>query len=326
MSLFSVKQYRSEDYEAWNQFVSEAKNATFLFHRDFMEYHSDRFEDFSLLVFNNKEKLVAILPANRVDESVFSHQGLTYGGIIWLQKNKLVNALPIYISILKYLKENGIQTIHFKLIPNFYCQQFSNELDYLLFVSKGKWKQSQCFSVVDLAQNLHFSETRKQLIKKLDVTKIKIKTDENLSTFWNELLIPTLNNTFNAKPIHSLEEITLLKQNFPENIKQFSIYKNNKIIAGTTLFINKNVVHTQYIATLKDEEFKGTIDYLIYHLMTEVFQDFDFFDFGSSNENDGKKINKGLLFWKESFGAQTVVQNFYEVETANFELLNTVLK
>ncbi|MFT6748422.1 MAG: hypothetical protein ACJAQ1_000334, partial [Flavobacterium sp.] len=80
MNLFSVKQYRSEDYEAWNQFVSEAKNATFLFHRDFMEYHSDRFEDFSLLVFNNKEKLVAILPANRVDESVFSHQGLTYGG------------------------------------------------------------------------------------------------------------------------------------------------------------------------------------------------------------------------------------------------------
>jgi hypothetical protein len=326
VGLFLVKQYRSEDYEVWNRFVSQAKNATFLFHRDFMEYHSDRFEDYSLLVFNDKKKVVAILPANRVGASVFSHQGLTYGGIVWSQKNKLLNALPIYQSILKYLHEKGIVTIQFNLIPNFYCSDFSNELDYLLFVSEGKWKQSQSFSVVDLTKRLQFSETRNQLIKKRSIPEFEIKKEENLSVFWNELLLPTLIHTFNSKPTHSLEEITTLKKIFPNNIQQYSIYKQDKIIAGTTLFITENVAHTQYIATLKEEEFKGAIDYLFSYLMKEVYNEKRFFDFGSSNENSGKIINKGLLFWKESFGAQTVIQNFYEVETANFELLNSVLK
>jgi hypothetical protein len=48
---YTVRRYTSEDFALWNAFISTAKNATFLFHRDFMEYHSDRFEDYSLLVF-----------------------------------------------------------------------------------------------------------------------------------------------------------------------------------------------------------------------------------------------------------------------------------
>jgi hypothetical protein len=46
---YTVKQYQESDYECWNTFVNQAKNATFLFHRDFMEYHKDRFEDYSRL-------------------------------------------------------------------------------------------------------------------------------------------------------------------------------------------------------------------------------------------------------------------------------------
>ena len=76
MKNYSVKQYQESDYTNWNSFIGQAKNATFLFHRDFMEYHKDRFEDFSLMIFEG-EKLVAVLPANRVGDIVFSHQGLT---------------------------------------------------------------------------------------------------------------------------------------------------------------------------------------------------------------------------------------------------------
>ena len=71
----------------WNDFVSKSKNGTFLFHRDFIEYHSDKFDDFSLLVFF-KQELVALLPANQVNNTIFSHQGLTYGGLILKQDIK----------------------------------------------------------------------------------------------------------------------------------------------------------------------------------------------------------------------------------------------
>ena len=82
MNSFKIIKYTSGHYNLWNDFVANAKNATFLFHRDFMEYHSDRFEDNSLLIFDEKEKLVAIFPANRIGNELFSHQGLTYGEIV----------------------------------------------------------------------------------------------------------------------------------------------------------------------------------------------------------------------------------------------------
>jgi hypothetical protein len=60
-------------------------------------------------------------------------------------------------------------------------------------------------------------------------------------------------------------------------------------------------------------------------LITEVFKEKIYFDFGPSQEQNGKKINEGILFWKESFGAKTTVQDFYEVKTANYLLLENVL-
>ena len=49
---------------------------------DFVEYHSDRFTDYSLMVYED-QKLIAIMPAN-FDENgdVHSHQGLSYGGVL----------------------------------------------------------------------------------------------------------------------------------------------------------------------------------------------------------------------------------------------------
>ncbi|MFT7252078.1 MAG: hypothetical protein ACI9FW_001834, partial [Flavobacterium sp.] len=39
MKEITIKQYTPDYYPLWNEFVAKAKNATFLFHRDFMEYH-----------------------------------------------------------------------------------------------------------------------------------------------------------------------------------------------------------------------------------------------------------------------------------------------
>ena len=97
MKNYTVKRYQESDYAHWNAFISEAKNATFLFHRDFMDYHKDRFEDYSLMVYKN-EKLVAVLPANRVENVVYSHQGLTYGGLVYGEKLKLASVILIFQS------------------------------------------------------------------------------------------------------------------------------------------------------------------------------------------------------------------------------------
>jgi len=126
-----------------------------------------------------------------------------------------------------------------------------------------------------------------------------------------------------AKPIHSIAEMDLLKSLFPTNIRQFNVYHNDKIVAGTTVFESETVAHCQYISKYEDDRDLGSLDFLYHFLITEVFVNKRFFDFGISNESQGKKLNDGLSYWKESFGASTIIHDFYEVETANYVKLNS---
>ena len=325
MKKYCIQKYCSDNYHLWNEFVAHAKNATFLFHRDFMEYHSDRFQDFSLLIFDEKNTLKAILPANRVEDVLHSHQGLTYGGIVIHEKTKLSDFISIAKSILEFLNAQQFQKINFKEIPTIYNQIPSDELQYLMFLMQGNLIRRDVLSVVDLKTNFSFSRDRKNGIKRGVKNDIIVKEESNFELFWNEILTPNLEAKHQAKPVHSLEEIQYLYSKFPKNIRQFNVYQNDKIVAGTTIFETDLVSHSQYISGNSDKNELGSLDFLHDYLISNVFKDKKYFDFGISNENQGQNINQGLLFWKEGFGARTIVQNFYEIETKNYTLLENVL-
>jgi hypothetical protein len=322
---YLVRQYQTTDFEVWNAFISVAKNATFLFHRNFMEYHKDRFEDYSLMVFD-ENKLVAVLPANRVEDTVFSHQGLTYGGLVLGEKAKLSTSIAIFKSILKFLNENDVQKLIVKMIPKFYNSSFSDELEYCFFLTNSKIIGAGSLLTTDLTKPYFISKTRKESIRRGVKNELVIKEETEFDLFWNEILIPNLNKKFDVNPVHSAAEIIKLHEKFPENIRHFNVYHNNKIVAGTTVFVTQNSAHPQYISGNSDKNELGSLDYLYHHLISDVFKDKNYFDFGPSNEESGRKINEGLLFWKESFGAKTVIQPYHEVETSNYYLLDTVLK
>ena len=70
-------------------------NMVILFMRDYMDYHSERFKDNSFLFYKNNS-LVAVLPANINDSILYSHQGLTYGGLIQSYKLSTKDVLEIF--------------------------------------------------------------------------------------------------------------------------------------------------------------------------------------------------------------------------------------
>ena len=325
MKKFVVKLYQKNDYTDWNAFIGQAKNATFLFHRDFMEYHSDRFQDYSLIVLDDK-KWVAVLPANAVGNEVFSHQGLTYGGLIYNEKLKLASVIEIFKNVLSFLNENAIEKLQVKLMPSIYHQKPAEELNYALFLAEAQLIRRDTLAVLDLLQQNNLSKLRKRSIQKGISNDFMIKEVDDFEDFWNEILIPNLAQKHQAKPVHSLEEIIKLKALFPKNIRQFNVYENGIIVAGTTIFESQNVVHCQYISGKEDKNELGGLDLLFQELISETFKNKRFFDFGISNENQGLKLNNGLSYWKESFGASTIVQDFYEVETSNYNKLENVLK
>lgn len=324
MQNYTIREYTSADYTQWNDFVSHAKNATFLFHRDFMEYHQDRFEDYSLIV-ENEKGWIAILPANRVGDEVFSHQGLTYGGLVFKDDLKLEKVILIFKVLSKKLYENRINYLVMKEIPIIYCDFFSDEMKYILFLMEAKLIKRDTLSVIDLSRKIHLSKDRKEGVKRGVKNKLEVREENDFSAFWNTILIPNLLNKHDANPVHSLTEIQFLKNKFPNKIRQFNVYKDNELVGGTTIFESKNVAHSQYISANSAKNELGTLDFLHHFLIYEVFKNKKYFDFGISNEEQGKKVNGGLSYWKQSFGSHIITQDFYVVQTENYTKLEQVI-
>lgn len=288
-----------------------------------MEYHNDRFEDFSLLIFK-AEKLVSVLPANRVENTVYSHQGLTYGGLVYDKKAKFKEISEIFSAVLFFLSSEGIKNLQIKLLPKIYHKLPSDELDYLFFLTEAKLLRTELSSTIDQQNKSKIQSNRLEGVKKAQKNELEIKEEKDFSVFWNEILVPNLKLRHNLKPVHTLEEIALLAFRFPKNIIQFNVYKDTKIVAGTTIFETENVAHVQYISANEEKQQLGSLDFIFHYLITERFAEKRYFDFGISNENHGKNINEGLLYWKECFGARSIVHQMYEVETKNYNRLDSV--
>lgn len=114
--------------------------------------------------------------------------------------------------------------------------------------------------------------------------------------------------------VHTAEELKLLAGRFPENIKLYTGELDGKILAGAVVFENGETVHTQYLANSDEGRQVGALDCVIDFLLNEVYADKKYFDFGISNENAGKYLNRGLIAQKEGFGARAVVHDFYELK------------
>ncbi|MDN3492605.1 GNAT family N-acetyltransferase [Winogradskyella bathintestinalis] len=324
MSDYKVTIYKSTKQDTWNNFALKSNQDTFLFQREFMDYHSHTFRDFSLMVYK-KNKLIALLPANLVENSVFSHQGLTYGGLIYANALKTTEFIQVFKVILRFLNENEITHFTIKELPTIYLHNTTNHsMAYILFKIKAELLRTDLHSVVDLNYK-SYSNSRKEGVKRGVKAGLKVEESDNFETFWNEILIPNLEAKHNVKPVHNLEEISLLKSRFPNQIRQFNVLANDKIVAGTTIFETENVAHCQYISGNEDKNELGSLDFLHHHLIENIFGEKSFYDFGTSNINLGQQINKGLLFWKEGFGARSIPQRFYKIETKNYKLLDDIL-
>lgn len=325
VAKFTVRRYTALDAPLWNSFISEAKNATFLFHRNFMDYHSHRFEDYSLMVYLG-DVLYAVLPANKVGPKIFSHQGLTYGSFVVPEKATLLHTFEAYKAVLQYLFEAGIEELEIKLIPTFYNLIPSDELEYFMFKGNAKLVKRDVLMVIDYSHQLPFQKNRREGINKAKRNNLTIKVDTNFEEFWNEILIPNLSKKHQVKPVHTLEEIQKLASHFPDNIKQVSVYKEGKMVAGTTIFLTKTTVHPQYVSGNTDKNTYGSLD-LAYDFAINHFKEGRrYFDFNISSEENGTLLNQGLIFWKETCGARAYRADNYLVETASYKRLNLTLK
>lgn len=322
MKKVHVQRYSASLKEVWDTFVSNAEVHSILFYRDFMEYHSDRFQDYSLLVFQ-ENKPIAIFPANIDSEGiVHSHQGLSYGGVLFATHTYFETHIYAYTAILEYLNQNSIDEITIKSIPKCYK---TNSADTLVF----DWLDANTFRVdaysyIPKALYEKPNKDRSKYLKKASKLDLIVEESSDFSGFWQNLLIPNLNKRFGVAPVHTIEEIIRLSLLFPDQIRLFQITHKKKVRAGIVLFYHRDVAHAQYIAGDEGRS-DGSLDYLIDFVIKKV-NPAKTFSFGTSSENQGKQVNGGLLYWKESFRAVHDVQQFFRIKTANHTALMNRLR
>ncbi|MGH7140115.1 MAG: GNAT family N-acetyltransferase, partial [Pirellulales bacterium] len=283
-----VVKYQPAYAPIWNGFLATASNATFLFHRDFLEYHSDRFVDCSLLVFDGEE-LTALLPANLSAGGLVSHGGLTYGGLVVRSGAGLEEIARSFRDVLAWCAASGIATLDYRRVPRIYARLPDDEMDYLLFLVGARLYRRDLSAAVERGPNaLPYRKDRRSSVSTAVRRGCRIEPSQCFAAFWNNVLTPTLEARHGAKPVHSLEEIALLAERFPANIKQFNAIHNGEVVAGATMFVTERVAHTQYLAVTEEGRRLRALDLLIDHLLRNEFAGLRYFDFGTSNEQGGR--------------------------------------
>lgn len=310
--MFDIIQYTPDCKAAWDDFVAGSKNGTFLFFRDYMDYHAERFEDFSLMIYV-EGKLYALLPANRKGDTLYSHQGLTYGGLVMSQQCKTAQVRDIFVALGDFLRQHGFSSVLYKHIPWVYAKQPAEEdLFAISNVCHAQLRSRDVASVVMLDRRLPFSTLRRRGVKKGQQAGLCVKEQMDFGLYWH-LLEQHLWQKFQARPVHSLKEIMLLKNRFPNNIRLMTVCEDDTILGGTLLYDCVQTVKTQYIVASEEGRRRGALDFLFCRLLERYESEGrQFFDFGTSNHTDSDDLNDSLIFQKEGFGGRAICYDTYE--------------
>jgi len=314
--MIEVKQYTQKQAQEWNDFIEQSRQGTFLFNRSYMDYHADRFQDASLMIYR-KEQLYALLPANRLGDTLYSHQGLTYGGLITKKQATTAEICEVFIRINEYLYHSGVQRVIYKPTPWIYhCYPAEEDLYALTYICHAQLTSRDISSTIPLDSLMTFGKDRRRGVRKATRAGVTVRESKDLATFW-DILDNNLTNKYATHPVHSLEELTLLHSRFPNSIRLFMAFNDKGIaIGGTIIYDMPQVVHTQYISASPEGKRLGAIDLLFDYILNDVYANRKgFFDFGKSTEEEGKILNTTLIFQKEGFGGRGVCYDCYTWET-----------
>jgi hypothetical protein len=309
--MIEIALYTSSSRLIWNALNSRARNGHFLFDRSYMDYHASRFVD-SSLIFSQEGSQLALLPANIVGDTFYSHQGLTFGGLILDEAANSIRVLGMFEALQAHLRDRGIRRIIYKCMPFIYHQRPAQEDLYALFRCNARVIRRDVTTAIDYAEPIEYSKRRQRGIKKAARAGVSFGQSENWRDFW-ELLTETLTSRHGVGPTHTLEEITRLAAHFQESIRLFVSIINGRIIAGVVMYETATVAHAQYIAANEEGRQTGALDGLFDFLISHYNGARRFFDFGISNVDDGRVLNAGLVAQKEEFGGSTVVHEVYEM-------------
>jgi hypothetical protein len=328
--MIHLRPYTAADADRWDAFVERSINATFLLRRGYMDYHADRFRDCSVVAEEEAGRLVALLPGcERVEadggRTFCSHAGLTYGGWL-LSAGAGTNTMMTLFALLKdYLLRSGFTALIYKQIPTIYHRIPAQEDEYALWRMGATMEVCNIATTLDLRADAEVSptlETRRRRGRTKALARgYTVRETKDLAALW-PIVEENLRERYGARPVHNLQEITLLHERFPREIRCLVAERVAAdggapvIEGGIVYFVAGPVVHIQYPHATPKGKDDGVMDLLYTALIEQARQrpEIRFFDFGTSNEDAGRYLNETLVAQKEGFGGRGVAYRIFRWE------------
>ena len=314
MTMIEIVKYEPLMAHRWDEFARLSRNGTFLHQRGYMDYHSDRFEDCSLVA-RRDGKVLALLPACIDGDTLYSHRGLTYGS--WLVPLKHFDAtvmLEVMDAAIGWMRGQGIKHLIYKAIPHIYHRYPCEEDLYALFRHGASLIETNISTTIDLTSPLPLDRGNKSGANAARKAGITVGRSEDWQGYW-QLLTSLLGERYGTRPVHTLDEMLLLQGRFPDNITLHCATLDGELLAGVVMYLSHPVAHCQYIGASPVGKDSKALTLLFEHLIGEsARQGFRYLDFGISNEDHGRYLNEGLVRQKSRLGGRGIVYNIYKID------------
>lgn len=276
-----------------------------------MDYHGDRFEDHSLIFFTSYEKIMAILPANIDNGVLYSHQGLSYGGLLYGMSTNTADVLRCFDSLRTYCTSSNIKSLVYKRVPSIYHQYPSDEDLYALFRQSAQLVRRDIGYVINLDNPAPMSRNKKRYIKNFNSSDYKIEVSTDFHKF-HSILSKSLER-HETKPVHSPTELKMLTEQFSSSIFLYAMFFKDEIEAFCWMFSANGILHIQNMAASEYGRANHFIDYFYNWILTKFSAGYKYLSFGISTESNGSILNYGLADQKEKFGARGLCHDFFEL-------------
>ncbi|MDQ2810855.1 MAG: GNAT family N-acetyltransferase [Actinomycetota bacterium] len=313
-----VRAYEPGRDAAWDDLVSRSCNGTFLHSRRFISHHGDRFRDRSLVIVDRRARVVGVFAAAEDPgdpRTVVSHPGLTYGGVVHDGSVRGASMTGVLEDVAAYYRELGYGRLRYKAVPAIYHAVPAQDDLYVLFRLGARRYRSDLSAAIDLANRGPVQERRARSRRRAEGAGVRTEQCwEEIDAFWRILEL-NLSRRHGASPVHSLAEIRLLRERFPDKILLIAAKVGEVPVGGVVLFAAGPVLHMQYTATTDDGRVACATDPAMEHAIALGRQrGCRYFDFGTCTVDQGRTLDVDLYDFKASFGAGGVVYDHYELD------------
>ena len=316
--MFIFEKYTNDKEEVWDKFIDEKSiNGTFLQSRRFFNYHpSERFQDESLIIYNEKRNIIALCPACLIEEDgkkiFYSHKGSTFGGIIIDKKRYCAKyVIPLVKELKEFLKDN-YDEVFLKMTSDI-LSKTNMDLFQFAFQYAGFNEIKELSTYIDfmtygddiLKKFAQGKRTNIHNCEKAGLITRSLKTSEEITKFY-ELLCENLKK-YDTTPVHTLDELfDFINDRLKNECEFFGTFLENKMIAGSMMFYfdNAGTAHTQYLAADQEYNKLSPMSFMYYSMIVEMKKrGYQKLSWGTVTEDMGNYVNMGLLTSKEDYGS-----------------------